>query len=289
MMSSSGILVLLIAGLIAGVINAMAGGARVLVFPLLIALGLSAVVANATCMFALGLGIVGSCYGFRKHIPTVRPWLFRFGWASIAGGLLGAWLLTVTPAKAFSNFAPFLMLLATVLFMVQGSLSRWASRSGKRKVESGKLSTLVYSPRPASIRVDTECGETAKSNFPLPDAPNFHLVAIQFAIALYGGYFGAGIGILMLAVFGYMGFANIHHMNTLKTILSALVTLVAAAYYMWAGLIDWPHAGWLTLGATAGYFCGAHFSQKIPQKLVRQIIIVIGLILSAWMMWRMLV
>jgi len=255
-MSTTGIILLLVAGFFAGVINAVAGGARVLVFPLLIALGLSAVVANATSMFALGLGIMGSCYGFRKHIPTVRPWLFHFGWASIIGGLLGAWLLTVTPEKHFSNLAPFLMLLATVLFMVQGSVSRWAERHHI----SGNM----------------------------PDTPNFSLVAIQFAIALYGGYFGAGIGILMLAVFGYMGFANIHHMNTLKTILSALVTLVAAAYYMWAGLIDWPHAGWLTLGATVGYFCGAHFSQKIPQKLVRQIIVVIGLALSAWMMWKML-
>jgi len=265
-MSTSAIILLLAAGFFSGAINAVAGGARVLVFPLLIAFGLSAVVANATSMFALGLGIMGSCYGFRKHIPTVRPWLFRFGWASIVGGLLGAWLLTVTPAKHFSNLAPFLMLLATVLFMVQGSLSRWAQR---HNVAQSSCSPGVQA--------------TAA-----PAAPNFQLVAIQFAIALYGGYFGAGIGILMLAVFGYMGFANIHHMNTLKTILSALITLVAAAYYMWAGLIDWPHAGWLTLGATAGYFCGAHYSQKIPQKLVRQIIIIIGLALSAWMMWKML-
>jgi len=287
-MCTTAIIVLLVAGFIAGAINAIAGGARVLVFPLLIALGLSAVCANATSMLALGLGIMGSCYGFRKHIPAVRPWLFRFGWASLVGGLLGAWLLTVTPAKAFSDLAPFLMLFATVLFMVQGSLSRWARRIDKWKVESGKWKVGTAAPTAQDRAEGAEDNFPLSTfHFPLVNPPTFHLVAIQFAIALYGGYFGAGIGILMLAVFGFMGFGNIHHMNTLKTILSALITLVAAAYYIWAGLIDWPHAGWLTLGATAGYFCGAHFSQKIPQALVRQIIIVIGLALSAWLMWKM--
>ena len=199
-MSVTEIIVLLAAGYFAGVINAVAGGGRVITFPLLIAFGLPAVYANATSMFALSIGIAGSCFGFRAHIPTVRPWLARFGWASLVGGLLGAWLLTATPAKSFANLAPFLMLFATLLFMAQGPMSRWA---GRRLVADGA-----------------------------PEAPGFTLVAVQFAIAVYGGYFGAGIGILMLAVFGFMGFGNIHHMNTLKTILSALITLVAAAYYL---------------------------------------------------------
>jgi len=254
-MSTTDVIILLVAGFLSGAINSVAGGGRVIAFPVLLAF-MPAVQANATCMIALGLGIVGSCFGFRQHIPAVRPWLFRFGWASFAGGLLGAWLLTVTPPQSFANLAPFLMLFATLLFMVQGPLRRWAGRH--------------HAPCAA------------------PETPNFAFVAAQFFIAIYGGYFGAGIGILMLAVFGFMGFDDIHRMNTLKTILSAIVTLVAAAYYVYAGLIDWPHAIWVTLGATVGYFFGAHFSQQIPQTRVRQLIVAIGLAISAWMMWKLL-
>jgi len=102
----------------------------------------------------------------------------------------------------------------------------------------------------------------------------------QFAVAIYGGYFGAGIGILMLATLGVIGLSHIHEMNVLKTILGSLINLVAAAWFIWSGLIDWPRAGMMTIGALLGYFLGSHFAQRIPQKRVRQIITLIGFILS---------
>jgi len=105
-------------------------------------------------------------------------------------------------------------------------------------------------------------------------------------VALYGGYFGAGIGILMLASLGLLGLTHIHEMNGLKTVLGSLINLVAAIYFIVAGLIDWPRAGVMTVGALAGYFAGAHFAQRIPQQRVRQIITGIGFGISAWLFWK---
>jgi uncharacterized membrane protein YfcA len=105
-------------------------------------------------------------------------------------------------------------------------------------------------------------------------------VLFQFFVSLYGGYFGAGIGILMLASLGFLGLTDIHQMNGLKTILGSLINLVAAIYFVAAGLIDWPKAGIMTLGAVSGYFVGSHYCQRIPQQRVRQIITAIGLTIS---------
>jgi len=102
----------------------------------------------------------------------------------------------------------------------------------------------------------------------------------QFLVSIYGGYFGAGIGILMLASLGFLGLKQIHEMNTLKTLLSSLINLVAASWFIIAGLIDWPKAAIMTAGALAGYFLGSHYSQRIPPARVRQIITLIGFILS---------
>ena len=111
-------------------------------------------------------------------------------------------------------------------------------------------------------------------------------VVFQFFVALYGGYFGAGIGILMLASLGFLGLTDIHEMNGLKTVLSTLINLVAAGYFVFAGIIDWPKAGVMMVGAVVGYFLGAHYSQRIPQQRVRQIITAIGLLISAAMFYK---
>lgn len=241
---------LVAAGAVAGVMNAVAGGGTILTFPALLAFGMPAVTANATSTLALVVGMVGSAWGYRSHMEAIRPWLARFGIVSVIGGLLGAWLLTVTPEEAFSRLVPFLLLLATVLFMAQGPVKRWIGR-----------------PHEAG-------------------AAGAGTMLAQFLVSVYGGYFGAGIGILMLAVFGLMGFESIHRMNALKTVLAAAINLVASFYFAWSGLIEWPQALVLTLGATVGYFAGAHYSQKIPETWVRRVITAIGLGLSGVFFWR---
>lgn len=238
----------------AGVINAIAGGGTLITFPTLLLFGTPPLVANATSTLALVLGTGGSVFGYRHHLTSVKIWLWRFVPVSIVGGLLGSILLTQTSNKLFSKLVPFLILFATILFLVQGMVRKF-------------------------FRVQAE----GPSHFP---RRVWLAIVFQFAVAVYGGYFGAGIGILMLASLGFMGLSDIHEMNTLKTVLGSLINLVAAIWFISAGLIHWPKAAVMTLGALFGYYLGSHYSQRIPQKSVRHLITVIGLTLSGIIFYK---
>ena len=248
-MSPAEILGLIISGAAAGVVNAVAGGGTLLTFPTLLAFGTPPVVANATSTLALVVGTAGSVFGYRRHMESVKPWLWRFVPVSIAGGWMGSWLLTHTSDQTFSRLIPFLILFATLLFLAQGTFRRFAGLDHR--------------------------GEPHFKHHAVWGA-----VAFQFGVAIYGGYFGAGIGILMLASLGFIGLTNIHEMNALKTVLGSLINLVAAGWFIFAGLIHWPRAAVMTAGALLGYFVGAHYAQRIPQKRVRQIITAIGFLIA---------
>jgi len=239
----------------AGVINAVAGGGTLLTFPALLAFGVSPVSANATSTLALVIGTGGGMFGNRQYIPAIRPWLSRFLPASLLGGLLGSVLLTHTSNQIFAKLVPFLILFATLLFLAQGLLRGFA----------GSPPDAAGSGRPAHF--------------------GFAII-FQFLVSVYGGYFGAGIGILMLATLGFIGMRNIFEMNTLKTILGSLINLVAAFWFIWAGLIDWPRAAVMTVGAVIGYYLGSHYSQRISQARIRQIITAIGFIISGVTFYR---
>jgi uncharacterized membrane protein YfcA len=248
-MSLTEILGLLAAAVGGGAINAVAGGGTLVTFPTLLFFGTPPVIANATSTLALVIGTSGSLYGYRRHLNPVKPWLWRFVPVSLLGGLIGAFLLIRTGDKTFSKLVPFLILFATVLFLAQGVFRRFAG-------------------------LEEQNGSPAKHH------AVWGAIVFQLGVAVYGGYFGAGIGILMLASLGLIALSNIYEMNTLKTILASLINLVAAIWFIFAGLIHWPKAGIMTLGALAGYFLGSHYSQRIPQRRVRQIITLIGFILS---------
>ena len=241
---------------LAGAMNAVAGGGTILTFPALLAFGMPSIRANATSTFALLVGIMGSLYGYRNHLTAVKPWLKNFAPVSIAGGFLGAWLLTRTNEMFFDQLVPFLILFATVLFLLNDVFRRLAgieaSAAGGEPHAAGTAAALV----------------------------------LQFGVSVYGGYFGAGIGILMLATMGLLGLHHIHEMNAIKTVLGALINVVAATYFIFAGLVIWPQAAVMTLGATAGYYLGSHMAQKISQQQVRNLVGVIGVSLSLVFFWR---
>jgi uncharacterized protein len=251
-MTPTEILGLVIAAAAGGAINAVAGGGTLVTFPALLLFGTPPVVANATSTLALVIGTSGGIYGYRKHLEPMKPWLWRFAPVSMFGGLIGAVLLTCTSNETFSKLVPFLILFATLLFIAQGAFRGLANLNGS----------------PASD------GKFHASSL-------WGAVPFQFAVAIYGGYFGAGIGILMLASLGFIGLSNIHEMNTLKTILNSLINVVAACWFVQAGLVHWPKAGVMTVGALLGYYLGSHYSQRIPQQRVRQIIACTGFLISA--------
>jgi uncharacterized membrane protein YfcA len=209
----------------AGLVNAVAGGGTLITFPTLLLFGIPPLMANATSTLALVIGTFGGVFGYRKHLETVKPWLWRLIPPSLLGGALGGWLLKNTTDQLFSKLVPFLILFATILFLLQGAIKRW----------TGKSPADAPSSSPGAVA---------------------GAILFQFAVAVYGGYFGAGIGILMLASLGVLG------------------------------LIDWPRAGIMTVGALAGYLAGAHWSQKFPQARVRQIVTAIGLVIAAVAFWK---
>jgi uncharacterized membrane protein YfcA len=239
-------------------INAVAGGGTLVTFPALLFFGTPALTANATSTLGLVLGTCGSLYGFRQQFVAVKPWLRRFVPVSAAGGWLGSYLLTRTSETLFSRLVPWLILFATVLFVAQNAVRRFAGSNAQASTAS------------------------------LAHRAVWAAVLFQFAVSVYGGYFGAGIGILMLASLGCVGLTDIHEMNALKNLLGALVNIIAATWFVASGLIDWPKAAVMTAGALIGYYFGAHFSQRIPQKRVRQLITAIGLTISAVMFKRQL-
>ncbi len=234
---------------VGGAINAVAGGGTLITFPALLFFGTAPVTANATSTLALVIGTSGSIYGYRRHLAAVKTWLWRFLPVSLLGGVLGALLLTCTSNQTFSRLVPFLILFATVIFLAQGLLRRQV-----------KLEPASNPAHPHAV---------------------WAAILFQLAVAVYGGYFGAGIGILMLASLGFIGLHNIHEMNSLKTMLGSMINLVAAIWFVISGLIAWPQAAVMNAGALCGYFLGAHYSQRIPQARVRQIITAIGFLLAA--------
>jgi uncharacterized membrane protein YfcA len=256
-MSGIEIIALAAAAGAAGMINAVAGGGTLITFPALLFFGTPPLTANATSTLALVFGTAGSVYGFRRQIAPVKMWLKRFLPVSLLGGLAGGILLTRTREAVFARLVPFLILFATILFVAQGAVRRFAGRADKSETTVNPQHRVVWAA-----------------------------MLFQFGVAVYGGYFGAGIGILMLASLGYLGLTDIHEMNAVKTVLSSIINQVAAAYFIFAGLIDWPKALVMTTGALAGYFLGAHYSQRFPQRRVRQIITGIGLLISAVMFYK---
>lgn len=239
--------------MVAGAMNSIAGGGTLLTFPALVALGIQPINANATSTVALWPGALGSMWGYRGELRGARPWALGFAIPSLAGGILGAWLLLRTPAERFATIVPWLVLGATMLFMMQRPLVRSLRR--RRQAESRG-------------RSDAEL----TSQWPPPA-----IQAYQFLVAVYGGYFGAGVGILMLAALGFMGLSNIHRMNGLKNWGGLCMNAVAAGMFAFSSLVNWPVALAMALGAVSGGYIGSRTAQRVSQDLVRAAVVVIGL------------
>jgi len=251
-LASLKLVVVMLSALIAGVMNSIAGGGTLLTFPALIALGVPPINANATSTVALWPAAVGSMWGYRGELRGSRPWALGFAIPSLVGGGIGAWLLLRTSAERFSSLVPWLVLGATVLFMVQRPAMRWFVEHGRRTIESDE--SLTARRPPASI------------------------LGYQFLVAIYGGYFGAGVGILMLAALGFMGLSNIHRMNGLKNWGGLCMNAVAALMFAFSSLVNWPVGLAMATGAIAGGYVGSRTAQRVPQRAVRSAVVAIGLI-----------
>lgn len=259
---------------IAGAVNAVAGGGTLLTFPSLLWAGhLGEKLANATSTVALWPGQLGSLWGYRDELGHGRKAIRRLAVPSFLGGLLGAVLLLNTSDATFAALVPYLILAATLLFSAQEPLARW-----QRRWAAGTGGT-----EEAGI----ECPAAAAEREEQFSARKWTVVVIfQFFVGVYGGYFGAGIGILMLAALGYLGFTNIHRMNGLKNINGMCINAVAAILFMASGLVVWPLALLMAAGSIAGGYGGAGVARRLGQKNVRRLVIAIGLGLTISLLVR---
>jgi uncharacterized membrane protein YfcA len=253
-MLSARLLGVVISALIAGMMNSIAGGGTLVTFPALVALGVPPLNANATSTVALWPASLSSMWGYRDQLRGSRVWAWGFAIPSLVGGGIGAWLLLRTPAARFAALVPWLVLGATALFIVQRPALSWVRR--RRATPDGR-------PDDVATRF-----------------PSIGIMLFQLLVAIYGGYFGAGIGILMLAALGMMGFSNIHQMNGLKNWGGLCINAVAALMFAFTRLVSWPVALAMAVGSVSGGYLGARAAQRVPQSLVRGAVVTIGLISS---------
>jgi uncharacterized membrane protein YfcA len=249
------LLLVVIVATISGVMNSIAGGGTLLTFPALVGLGISPIVANATSTVALWPASVSSIYGYRQELEGALPWAGAFALPSLLGGAAGALLLLHTSPERFSALVPWLVLGATALFVVQEPVMRAIRR--RQTAADGPMSP-----------------DDAATTGLLPSLP---FLFYQFLVAIYGGYFGAGVGILMLAALGFMGLSNIHRMNGLKNWGGLCMNAIAALLFAFSRLVDWPVALSMAAGAMVGGYAGSRVAQRVGQRVVRYAIVVIGL------------
>jgi uncharacterized membrane protein YfcA len=269
-----------LASAVAGAINSIAGGGTLLTFPALVGLGVPPIVANATSTIALWPGALGSMWGYRHELKGMRDWAIAFALPSLGGGLVGAWLLLRTPPDRFAALVPWLVLGATALFMAQGPITATVARRRADEREAGGGTREVGAFTPASAP-----GSSPTNRYLLP-ATHFSasVLAYQFLVAIYGGYFGAGVGILMLAALGFAGLTNIHQMNGLKNWGGLCMNAVAAITFAFSDIVNWPVALAMALGAALGGYGGSRLAQRVAQGAVRRAIVVIGLTSGLWLL-----
>lgn len=253
------LLLVVIVAAISGVMNSIAGGGTLLTFPALVALGISPIVANATSTVALWPASVSSMYGYRRELEGALPWAGAFALPSLLGGAAGALLLLHTSPERFSALVPWLVLGATALFVAQEPVMRAIRR---RQISDNGTAASPMSR------------DDAATTGLLPSLP---FLFYQGLVAIYGGYFGAGAGILMLAALGFMGLSNIHRMNGLKNWGGLCMNAIAALLFAFSRLVDWPVALSMAAGAMVGGYAGSRVAQRVGQRVVRYAIVVIGL------------
>lgn len=237
-------LLLVIAAILAGALNSVAGGGTFIAFPALLFAGVNPIAANATCTIAVWPGALASAWAYRGELGTTLRQLLPLLLISLLGGAAGAATLLLTPSETFEFLIPWLLLAASLLF--------------------------TFSPR---------LKRTMRPDAAFPAAFAWTL---QFSIAFYGGYFGAGIGILMLALLAVLGMTEIHRMNALKTLLGTAINGVAVALFALSDTVEWRYAAVMAVGGIVGGYLGAHYAQKLPGHRVRAFVLLVAWGMTAW-------
>jgi len=244
---------LCLAALAAGVINSIAGGGTLLTFPTLLSI-MDGVHANGTSTLALVPGSMAAAWGFRREVKESRRWLALLALPCMLGGLVGTLLVTRSDPRIFEALIPWLILTAAILFLIQPLIIRFTG-VGKPHAHPSRLAIVG-------------------------------IVLFQFLVAVYGGYFGAGIGILMISSLSFIGVGDIHRVNALKTLLASFINGVSAITWATEGKVEWKYALIMAVVSILGGFLGAHYSRRLNKTLVRWVVIAIGFGLAGFYFYQ---
>ena len=244
---------LFVAGALGGALNSVAGGGSFIAFPALLFTGVPPIQANATNTIALWTGAVASGGAYRSRLDVPRRMLIPLLSASLTGGLAGALLLLKTPAHTFMHILPWLTLGATLLFAF-----------GK-EIAGGRKSVIEHDTRAAALIAAT---------------------LFQLCVGIYGGYFGGGMGIVMLAMLAALGMTDIHAMNALKSVMGSVINGVAVVTFIIARAVYWRHGVIMILGGIAGGYLGAHYAMKLPQRWMRWFVVLVGAGMTVYFFWK---
>lgn len=247
MASNSALLAL--AAVLGGSLNSVAGGGSFLTFPALVVAGIDPVTANATSAVVLWPASVASALAYRGELEGLRSVLPRLGAASAAGGFVGAVLLLRTKSATFAALVPWLLLIAALVFTLGPKLVK---QSDSPKAQTGGAASAAF----------------------------------QFSIALYGGYFGGGMGIVMLAAFSVMGIANLHSMNALKNALAVLINFTAIVTFIAVGKVAWREGLWMLGWSTAGGYVFPRLARRLPSEWVRWFVVLVAWAMTSYFFIR---
>lgn len=243
------------AALLAGAINSVAGGGTFFAFPALIFAGVPPIAANATATIAVWPGALASAIAYRRELQQYGRRLPLLVTISVLGGGIGALVLLNTPSQTFEFLIPWLLLIATALFAFGRTISTsLRQRFALLAKEDGKLALAAS-------------------------------ILLQLGIAVYGGYFGAGIGILMLAMLALLGMTHIHEMNALKTLLGTCINGIAVIIFIVCDAVYWSQASVMIAGAIAGGYLGAHYARRLPPEWVRKFVVATAVLMTAYFFW----
>ncbi len=239
--------------MVGGALNSVAGGGSFVAFPTLLFTGVPPIPANATNTIALWTGAAASGGAYRRHLDMPRRVLLPLLTSSLIGGIAGALLLLRTPAHTFMRVLPWLTLGATLLFAFG------------RKLAGARKSALAHEASSGALAAAT---------------------LFQLCVAVYGGYFGGGMGIVMLAMLATLGMTDIHAMNALKSVMGSVINGVAVVTFILARAVYWKHGTVMILGAILGGYLGAHYAQKVPQIWIRAFVVMVGSAMTIYFFWK---
>lgn len=252
------------AGAVAGVLNSVAGGGSLISFPAALAAGLPPVVANATNTVAMVPGSLAAAFAYRRELDGQKNLTLLLILPGIAGGLVGAAVLLHTSPALFDVVVPVLVLGATLLLAMQDAVARYIK---KREATAGGASEVTVVRESGVRRIVLVMG-------------------VQFLLAIYGGYFGAGMGIVMLAVYAYLAPLTIHQLNAMKCVVAACVNGVSSVYFVSHGVVEPAWAILLGAGAIGGGFAGGVVARRISPRVVRRFVVLFGFAVSLLLAYR---